>query len=135
MNERGLGLFTLSSEGEPAKILSSTDQKPLRAAHRKPGQGPPPLRRLFQSERYPAGGQCANRPDFVGADVRVEGLGSIGFRILSGPMNSLYKFDSRRFHKADRLKSVLPRAHVFPCPIRIAQRHGGDRRSLRMAVL
>src|ERR1700687_1057770 len=36
-------------------------QKPLRAARRNPGQGPPPLRRFFQSECDPAGGQCTNR--------------------------------------------------------------------------
>jgi hypothetical protein len=35
--------------------------KPLQAACRNPGQGPPPLRRLFLSKRDPAGGQCASR--------------------------------------------------------------------------
>jgi hypothetical protein len=35
--------------------------KPLQAACRKPGQGPPPLRRIFPSKRDPAGGQCARR--------------------------------------------------------------------------
>jgi hypothetical protein len=41
--------------------LSSIGQKPLRAASRKPGQGPPPLRKFSEFERRPADGQCANR--------------------------------------------------------------------------
>ena len=54
--------------------------KPLWAARRNPGQGPPPLRRIFPSKRHPAGGQCANRPDNVGAFVHFKVLRSVGFR-------------------------------------------------------
>jgi hypothetical protein len=133
-------LFTLSSEGEPARILSSTGQKPLRAARRKPGQGPPPLRRLFQSERHPAGGQCADRPDEVGADVRLGSAGLACVRCL--PQEELNYAGSPvcvvsgRESKARRLKPTLLKAlGALPCPIRIAQRNGGDTRSLRMAML
>jgi hypothetical protein len=48
--------------------------KPLRAAQRKPGQGPPPLQRIFRNERRPAGGQCATRVP-VGQAYSLSGLG------------------------------------------------------------
>jgi hypothetical protein len=76
--------YRKTNEGEGALLGAHLNiefhrPKPLRAARRKPGQGPPRLRRLFRTERHPAGGQCANRvrvPNkwHLDADVRLARL-------------------------------------------------------------
>lgn len=153
--ERAL-LVHAEFEGEPARILSSTGQT-FAGRPQETGTGTAAPAKALPKRAPPSRWPCANRPDKVGADVHVEGCSArlqcghvlefkrVGLKadatknlsllVVSRTFFRRCGFDFRRFHKADRLKSVLPMTQNLPWPIRIAQRRGGDRRSVRTAVL